>query len=557
MRSSLRKIIKNSFVKNLWAIINQENIFFSKKILLFLSAGSILLIIGQTAQVYAPILLGNIVNIVTSNNQDIILPIVLTVAYGTIFWFGRASGETVDALWIYITNNLEYKLSVNFINKIVTHNFIKIPTGEVIQIWSRGTKAIAELINSIFFSIFPQITMLLFILVTLSIKFSPLVSLLAFLGGAVYFVWLKYISTKVSIAVELLNTSENETMGIAYDFIKNKRVFILYKSFKALLQNFNFAKNKEIHQDFKLVMLQSIWMIGNALIISSFVTISILVFLTLRNNIQDNPGGIVSLTYLIVMLFQPIENLSGFAHNVIELTAKARPLIDLNHQFNDTQTLCDSDKKWDTIKFNKFSINNKQGPMFQPFDLNINQYDKILITGESGVGKTSLIEQLLFNLQSVEKTITISHHGAPKDANIFSNIATYIPQEDIILNIGLLDNITGGNKDLYPQAIEIMSRLNISKELMEKIRNNEPAFEAGSQLSGGEKRRISIARGIIFAKDILLFDEPTTGLDSLNQEKIIKYITSLQNKTVIVISHATSINQFFNKELELKRLINQ
>ena len=76
--------------------------------------------------------------------------------------------------------------------------------------------------------------------------------------------------------------------------------------------------------------------------------------------------------------------------------------------------------------------------------------------------------------------------------------------------------------------------------------------ESGVKLSGGQRQRIGIARAIYSDPEILVFDESTSAIDLLTEQKIIEKINSLTDKTVIIISHRVSTLKNCNKIYEIK-----
>ncbi len=139
------------------------------------------------------------------------------------------------------------------------------------------------------------------------------------------------------------------------------------------------------------------------------------------------------------------------------------------------------------------------------------------ILGPSGVGKTSILKAIC-NL--------VSYEGYIEKHDKYS----FIFQEDRLINsITVLDNLKIVNNNL-DKIIEITKVLEIDG-LLKKYPN---------ELSGGEKKRVNIARAFIYDSDIILSDEALSSLDESLRFKILKYITRLfeyNNKTIIMVTH--------------------
>ena len=71
-------------------------------------------------------------------------------------------------------------------------------------------------------------------------------------------------------------------------------------------------------------------------------------------------------------------------------------------------------------------------------------------------------------------------------------------------------------------------------------------------MSVGQKQRIGIARALYNNPEILILDEPTSSLDDENENNIIKEITSLKNKTIILVTHKKNILKYFYKVISIK-----
>ena len=162
-----------------------------------------------------------------------------------------------------------------------------------------------------------------------------------------------------------------------------------------------------------------------------------------------------------------------------------------------------------------------------------------VILGKSGTGKSVLLKMIMGLFKPELGRILIDN----KDLNIAVNendlILSYIFQSSALLNsLNVLDNITifldenriGSKDERVNKAYDILSDLGIQ----------DSAKSFPSELSGGMRKRVAIARSLIISPDILLYDEPTAELDPINTKVIAQIIKKLKNDssiTQIVVTH--------------------
>lgn len=178
---------------------------------------------------------------------------------------------------------------------------------------------------------------------------------------------------------------------------------------------------------------------------------------------------------------------------------------------------------------------------------------KYLIIGESGCGKSTLMN-LLLNYDELDSG-RISVNGIDiKELSDMEKIITIARQEAVIFSGTIRDNLT-----LYDTSI---SKDEFLETMLKKVGLNKFVTEGldyileedGINLSGGEKKRFSLARALIRETPILILDEPLANLDGENMEKVENLISDIKNKLVIVISHQVSdkLRQKFDFVMELK-----
>ena len=165
------------------------------------------------------------------------------------------------------------------------------------------------------------------------------------------------------------------------------------------------------------------------------------------------------------------------------------------------------------------------------------------IIGESGSGKTTIFKLLLrlYNSSSGKIFFDNTEIEKYKLASIRSNISSVF-QNTLIFNDSLYNNINLNNQNIAINFESLMQDLNIdefSDKLSKKF--NTMIGIDGVSLSGGEMQRVAIARAIIKNSPILLLDEATNSLDSINELEINKTLDKyFEEKTVIIIAHKLS-----------------
>lgn len=178
---------------------------------------------------------------------------------------------------------------------------------------------------------------------------------------------------------------------------------------------------------------------------------------------------------------------------------------------------------------------------------------KVGIIGEIGTGKTSILK-ILAGLKNYKGEVYVDEHNF-KDLHhdSITNNIIYISQHPKLFNRTILENISYGTKYSKEEILNIMKNLGIRKffDKFEKgIYSN--VGKEGNKLSGGQKQIVALIRAIIHQKKIILLDEPTSSLDSETKTIFTDLIQSIQDKTIIVVTHDKTIHDLFDDVIELK-----
>lgn len=155
------------------------------------------------------------------------------------------------------------------------------------------------------------------------------------------------------------------------------------------------------------------------------------------------------------------------------------------------------------------------------------------LVGQSGSGKSTLLNTLTFLYRPLSGQLTINKNSI--DNLSFRNKIGYVSQEVIIFDGSIMDNIVFGELFEKEKYDGIVNLLGIDKIRVEKLNMN------GSNISGGQRQLIALARELYREPDLLILDEFTSALDSITEKRIISIINDIKkDKIIITVAHRLS-----------------
>ena len=165
------------------------------------------------------------------------------------------------------------------------------------------------------------------------------------------------------------------------------------------------------------------------------------------------------------------------------------------------------------------------------------------VMGPNGAGKTTLLKAMIGLTKFKSGFIKIFGHNIPKDLDTIRGIVGYVPQQErIVTNIPMRAfDIVLLAKLVRRGPLSIVTKRDI-KEVKEVLNSvllpKESWFKKFSELSGGQKQKVLIARALISKPKLLLLDEPFSGVDVTSQREIMEILHGLKRDTsIIIVTH--------------------
>ena len=185
------------------------------------------------------------------------------------------------------------------------------------------------------------------------------------------------------------------------------------------------------------------------------------------------------------------------------------------------------------ITINNVCKNYKSKKALDNVSLTIKQAELFGLLGVNGAGKTTLIKILCGLTRKTSGTITINNFDLDKEIDKIKEIIDISPQETSVAN-----NLTVKENLEFFANIYNNNNTKTINEIVDIFNLNEVLNQRAKTLSGGYKRRLSIAIALISKPKILFLDEPTLGLDVFARRELWNIIKKLQkNITIILTSH--------------------
>ena len=249
---------------------------------------------------------------------------------------------------------------------------------------------------------------------------------------------------------------------------------------------------------------------------------------------------------LLMSSYGPVIALSNLSSNLLQTLASGERVLSL---LAEEPELKDVERAVDLKEVSRIDVENVnfaygEEQILSDVSLSVKKGEILGIHGRSGSGKSTLLKLLMRFYDPKSGSIKINGETLPNinTRSLRGNMA-YITQQTYIFNETIEENIRLARRDATLEEImEAAKKASIHDFILSLPEGYQTKMtELGGNLSDGEKQRIGIARAFLHNAPIILLDEPTSNLDSLNEAMILKSLLNVKaEKLIILVSHRQS-----------------
>ena len=262
--------------------------------------------------------------------------------------------------------------------------------------------------------------------------------------------------------------------------------------------------------------------------------------------------GVLIATISLMSSFGPVVALASLGSTLQNTFAAGNRVLDI---LDETPAVEEINGKKDvafggaSVKDVSFSYEDEV--ILDKVSANIPQNSVVGIVGRSGSGKSTLLKLLMRFWHVNDGSVKISDIDINEiNTGNLRDMESFVTQETHLFHDSIRANLRIARLDATDEEIETACKKASVHEFIMSLPQgyDTPVGELGDTLSGGERQRLGLARAFLHDAPLMLLDEPTSNLDSLNEAVILKSLKEeRENKTVVLVSHRQSTMRIVDK----------
>ena len=504
-------------------------------------------ILQSIITVYFAITVKDLINSATNfkNVNDLILKCVICVSTVVISYVLSITVKLVsEKLKIQTEINLKKLVFSGYIDNDYL-NLSSVKSGQLLSVLNNDTVLLSGAYVTLLPAIFSNIVKIITTVVVLYLL-QPIFTLIILLVG-ISIIFITFFVRKISAKL-YKNTLKKDSQCLSFinDNIDNALIVKSYSGEQVVidandikLQQYERAKKKQKY--FNQIISDA----TGFMFVGFYVVTLIWCAFGIFNNVQGVDFGILTAMLQLVM---QIRTPFAFLGNAVTSYYEMQVSFDRIESLLNEKGKINYEKvdEFDKIVLDDvtFSYNGEQ-EVLKNLSLTIEKGQKILIKGQSGIGKSTLLK-IITGVYATNQGKAVVLSG-DKQIDLYNSYNLFAPvfQGNMLYSATLRENICffrKYDKEDYEKAIENACL----KELIDVLPNGDMTYigEKGLSLSEGQRQRVAIARALFTNSKVLILDEVTSSLDAQTESKILNNIFKNYDLTIIAVSHKNATESY-------------
>lgn len=296
---------------------------------------------------------------------------------------------------------------------------------------------------------------------------------------------------------------------------------------------------------------------NTVILLASFGMLFLTLFLYLNHELGFE--GIITCTLAMMGSFGPVVALSSLSNNLNQTLASGERVLSLLEEqplVEEIEGDMESSNVFKGALMDHVTFSYEDETILDDYSLKLEPGKITGIHGVSGSGKSTLLKLLMRFWDVNQGAITVDEEDIKQiPTKHLRDMESYVTQETHLFHDSIANNIAIAKpKATREEIMEAAKKASIHDFIMTLPNGYDTKVgELGDTLSGGEKQRIGIARAFLHDAQMILMDEPTSNLDSLNEGIILKSLKeSSEEKTIVLVSHRVSTMNIADTVYEMK-----
>lgn len=511
-------------------------------------------VLASVFAVKVQFLKGDVLDYALSNNIDntlrfgLYLGAFIILELGFFYLYDRSKGR--------FTINSIREVRFDYFQSILSRHypdFLKQKQGEYIAQYTNEM----DLVENCYFAVIPLLAEILIKILMVSI-------FLFFLDYRIAIITLVLLTTPLYIPKLVEKKLQHSQEEFVDQFATHIRVITDWLRGFEVIKNFSientirrkFAESNDTTNESKLKKKQMSYLTrtisASLSYFSHFIILTFAAYLVLIGDFSA--GDFFVAVGMIDQLSYPIISLSNFIQDLISVEPVNKSILEFIHTESEKHGSIEiHSEDFQKIEFDNVSFAyDGQAPILQHFDMEMREGKQYLLKGASGSGKTTSMNLLLGYYEPSSGAIKINDVPVKEISNL-NKLVTVMRQDAILFEDTLRNNLTMYRNIADDKVIATLSKVGLDN-YASSGKLDELIHEGGTNLSGGEKRRVALVRSLLRETPILILDEPLANLDEENSKSIESELLSITDRTVIIISHQFSEDKLtqLDKVMEFK-----